>query len=195
MTTLDELFELAKQRDSMVLEFGWKANQYIEEVYADDHEAPFRTVLTETLHDLSIKFEAYMSRATLADRVRVTRHFTRELVSHLPGKPTYNQLRACYVSGTWPDANEEKTAERVDWAIMHDWPAPELIRKMGETDIKDPLDKQWRIAREACERVHDNPLQPHPRIQAAGYVLTCMCGEDGKWSEDDAVQDELMERV
>jgi hypothetical protein len=189
-TLLDELDHIAAAGNAISFEFGWVANDYMSSVALEELDVPFRTVLSECLAELAERYKPYMVKNTLTDRVKVTRFFTRERVKSIPGSPSYNHVRACFVMGDWPDADEDATLQRVGWAVENGWPTPDTIRQ--QFGASNPDDNLIERAKQICARVA-NITDDEILRSLCRAVANYHCGEDGQWCKDDAVQPELLE--
>lgn len=169
--TLAKLRAIYTSGDRNVMEIGWLCadllNQMIaEEKAAGDDNPAIRPIITDLLDKLcgnskTGELEEFYpnrdaARSSIGDRLKVMRHFTREMVAELPGKFGFNHLRRCFVMGEWPNADAEKTQERITWALQNavkgKWPTPEQIGAA----FSQPVDERQNViegAIKACRRV------------------------------------------
>jgi hypothetical protein len=163
-TLLYKLDSLTTAGSGLSLEWGWIANDYISNVFQEE-DSPYRTVLSESLYTLSDRYKNIINRTTIADRVRITRYFTRDRYEELPGHTSYAQIRVCFVAdkNNWPEVDKELTEANISWAIENSkdgvWPTPEQIKRKGLPE-NDPQTRNRKRAVRACSRVCTDGLQP-----------------------------------
>ena len=180
--TIVAIREAFQQGESAALESGWLCNALLESHITDNAETPPRQALHECLNILQEELrEVGIARNTIADRIRVTHHWTRDRYEELPVKDGhrlgYHHLRATL--GQTEEETEANLGKVLAWMDKSGvFPKVEEIRSIVDGKPLEAYERARKSLIKAARKVFEGDPSEQWRLTAQ-TLLDAVSTRDG----------------